>query len=177
MREIEFIQANWPGAISPEAAMAAMHGGHAESLLKSYQLDVDRAWKLVQTLRQGPQAMLLFKERLDPELGDPMMGFMVPGWMPRKQDNVAIWKSVVADYTKTDDYDRQPTEVQEMFELVYRGLEMLEQRKMMMMAMQSQDAAASLGAQNAAKPQGEIAGPAAPKGLSPAQAAPAALSA
>jgi hypothetical protein len=38
MREIEFIQQNWPGALSPEAAMAALHGGNAESLLKSYQL-------------------------------------------------------------------------------------------------------------------------------------------
>jgi hypothetical protein len=35
MREIEFIQQNWPGALSPEAAMAALHGGNAESLLKS----------------------------------------------------------------------------------------------------------------------------------------------
>jgi hypothetical protein len=31
MREIEFIQQNWPGALSPEAAMAALHGGNAEA--------------------------------------------------------------------------------------------------------------------------------------------------
>jgi hypothetical protein len=176
MREIEFIQQNWPGALSPEAAMAALHGGNAESLLKSYQLDVDRAWKLVQTLRKGPKAMLEFKDRFDPELGEPMLGFMVPGWMPRKQDNVAIWKSVVADYTKTDDYDHQPAETQQMYELVYRGLEHLEQQKMMVMAMQEQGAAAELGAANAARPQGNIPLPNQPQGLSPEQAAPAAMS-
>jgi hypothetical protein len=57
------------------------------------------------------------------------MGFRVPGWMPRKQDNIAIWKTVVADYTKTDDYDRQPPETQHMFDLVYRGLEHLGARR------------------------------------------------
>jgi hypothetical protein len=176
MREIEFIQQNWPGALSPEAAMAALHGGNAESLLRSYQLDVDRAWKLVQKLREGPQVMLEFGERFDPELGDPVMGYMVPNWMPRKQDNTAIWKSVVADYTKTDDFDRQGPEVQQMFQIVYAGLEHLEMQRAMNMAMQSQNAAAELGQANAAKPQGEIAGPQGPQQLSPAQAAPAALS-
>lgn len=177
MREIEFLQKNWPGALSPEAAMAALHGGTAESLLKSYQLDVDRAWKLVQTLRQGPQAMLEFPERVDFDLGDPALGFRVPGWMPRLQDNVAIWKTVVGDYTKTDDYDRQPAETQHMFDLVFRGLDFLEEKRAMQIAMQSQDAAAELGAQNAARPQGTIPMPSAPGGLSPEQAAPAALAA
>lgn len=171
MREIEFIQTNWPGALSPEAAMAAMHGGNAESLLRSYQLDVDRAWGMVQKLRAGPQVMLELGERFDPELGDPAMGFMVPNWMPRKQDNVAIWKSVVADYTKTDDFDHLAPESQQMFDLVLRGLEHNEQQRAMQLALQSQDAAASLGQANAAKPQGEIAGPQGPQELTPAQAA------
>jgi hypothetical protein len=176
MREIEFIQQNWPGALSPEAALAALHGGNAESLLRSYQLDVDRAWKLVQTLRQGPDAMLSFPERVDLDLGDPAMGYRVPGWMPRVQDNIAIWKTVVADYTKTDDFDRQRPETQHMFDVVYRGLEFLEQRRQMQVAMQSQSAAMELGQANAARPQGNIPMPNQGGGLSPEQAAPAALS-
>jgi hypothetical protein len=146
MREIEFVQQNWPGALSPEAALAALHGGNAESLLKSYQLDVDRAWKLVQTMRQGPQVDLQFGERIDFDLGDPMMQFRVPAWMPRMQDNVAIWKTVVADYTKTDDYDRQPPGDAARLRQVYRGLEQIEQRKKAMaLAMQEQGAAMQLG--------------------------------
>ena len=34
--------------------------------------------------------------------------------MPRKQDNIAIWKTVVADYTKSDDYDRQQPETRRL---------------------------------------------------------------
>lgn len=174
MREIEFIQANWPGALSPEAAMAALHGGNAESLLKSYQLDVGRAWKLVKTLEKGPEAMFEFPERIDFDLGDAAMGFRVPGWMPRMQDNIAIWKTVVGDYTKTDAYDRLPQESQHMFDLVYRGLDFLEEKKAVAIAMQSQNAAMELGQANAAKPQGSIPMPNAGGGLSAEQAAPAA---
>jgi hypothetical protein len=58
-----------------------------------------------------------------------------------------------------------------MFDLVFDGLELQEQRRAMNMAMQTQDQAAMLGARNAAKPQGEIATPQ-PRGLSPEEAAP-----
>jgi hypothetical protein len=103
-----------------------------------------------------------------------MQGFIVPGWMPRKMDNVAIWKAVIGDEMKTDEYFRRPAETQQMFELVYRGLEMQEQQRAMNLAMQSQDAAAQLGQANAAKPQGNIPMPQGPQGLSAEQAAPAA---
>lgn len=171
MQEIEFLQTNFPGSISPEAASAALNGGSAEGLLRSYELDVAMANDVVQKLRQGPEGMLLFEPRFDPELGDPALGFMVPGWMPRIQDNVAVWKQVIGDYTKTPDYQGQPPEVQHTFDLVYQGLEMQEQRRQMLMAQQEMSAAAELGAQNAAKPQGEIPGPSqAP--MTPQKAAP-----
>lgn len=171
LQEIEFVQTNWPGAISPEAALAAIHGGQSEGLLKSYTLDVERAWKICITLAQGPQAMLSFQPRYDPELGDPLQGFMVPGWMPRKVDNVAIWKQVVSDFMKSDQYDSFPPEMQHVYDLVYNGLEMVEQRRAMVIASTQQDMAAELGAENAARPQSQIP-MAAPAGLSPQQAAP-----
>jgi hypothetical protein len=111
--------------------------------------------------------------RFDTELGDAMTGFQVPGWMPRKQDNVKLWKQVIADYMVTPDYDSQPVEVQHMFDLIWDGLEFSEQRRAMMIAQQEQAMAADLGMGNAAAPQNA---PPVPQqqGLTAEQAAPAA---
>ena len=147
--ELQFIQANWPGAITPEAALAALHGGSAEGLLRSYELDVARANLIVQRLREGPEAMASFPPRMDAELGG-----QVPGWMPRKQDNLQIWKQVIGDFTKTPLFDSLPVETQHMFELVWSGLEWLEQARAAKDALQQQMQAQSLGMDNAAKPQG-----------------------
>ena len=173
LEEIQFIQTNWPGALQPEVAMAALHGRNAEGLFKSYDMHVARAWSLVQAIRANPAAVMNMQPRFDPEFGDPAMGFMVPGWMPRKQDNLVIWKQVIADYMINPDFDAQSVEVQHMFDLIWNGLETLEQRRMMMLAAQEQDAAAQLGQANAAKPQGPIPGPEL-NGLSREQAAPTA---
>jgi hypothetical protein len=170
LQEVQFIQANWPGAISPEAAMAAIHGGSAEALLKSYTLDVARAWKMVQLFRQGPDAVLNMPERQDPTLGP------VPAWMPRKQDNIAIHKQVVGDYMKSDDFDRQPPPTQEMFNLYWEGLEWTEQQRALQIAQQQMQTASDLGMQNAARPQSAAPLPNVQAGLSPQQAAPDALS-
>lgn len=69
--EIQFIQANWPGAISPEAALATMHGGSPEGLLRSYKNDVEKALRVVQRLMNGgPDALLKMGERWDPTIPD-----------------------------------------------------------------------------------------------------------
>jgi hypothetical protein len=52
-QEIEFIQANWPGAITAEAALATIHGGSAEGLLRSYENDVAKAWRIVKRFRRA----------------------------------------------------------------------------------------------------------------------------
>jgi hypothetical protein len=174
MQEITFIQENWPGAISPEAAWAALHGGSGESLLKSYQLDLACANAMVQKLKGGYKAASALGWRQDMDFGDPALGFMVPGWMPRKVDNVAIWKAVFSDFMKTDFYSRLAADTQHLFDQVYDGLEMQEQQRRMQLIGTEQGVAAQLGQQNAAKPQGQIAAPAlAP--MTAAQAAPAAL--
>jgi hypothetical protein len=177
MKEIEFIVATWgPEAIRPEMAMSAIHGGEAESLFSSYDKHKARAWDLVQKVRENPDALLNMPPRgPDLEMGDPAMGYMIPAWMPRKQDNLVIWKQVISDYMIEPDYFEQPPEVQHMLELVYDGLEALEQRKMMQLQAQEMDAAAQLGQANAAKPQGAIPSPALNGGLSREQGAPEAL--
>lgn len=169
MMEIEFVQRNWPGAITPEAALAVMHGSPAEGLTKSYEQHTSRAWKVCMKLKEGPEAMVAFPDRFDAQLGIP-----VPWWMPRKVDNVAIWKQVVADFMCTDQYDQLPPETQHTFDLVFEGLEWQERQRALAIAMQQSDTAAQLGAVNAARPQGDAPLPQ-PRGLSPEQSRPDAV--
>jgi hypothetical protein len=172
-QEIQLIQTLWPGAIPVEAALAVMHGSPAAGLMRSYEGHVARAWGLVQEIRSNYRKVMDMPSRFDTELGDAMTGFQVPGWMPRKQDNVKLWKQVIADYMVTPDYDSQPVEVQHMFDLIWDGLEFSEQRRAMMIAQQEQAMAADLGMGNAAAPQNA---PPVPQqqGLTAEQAAPAA---
>jgi hypothetical protein len=58
MQEIQFVQTNWPGAISPEQAVAIIHGGNADALLKSPQYDIARAARMVRLLAQGMPALV-----------------------------------------------------------------------------------------------------------------------
>jgi hypothetical protein len=175
MQEIEFVNTIAPGSISAEVALAALHGGTAENLLRSYTLDIAMANNLVQQLKNGPASMAVFGWRQDMDFGDPALGYMVPGWMPRKIDNIAIWKQVVGDFMKNDFYNRQlPPETKHIFDTVIDGLDAQEQQRKMQVVMQEQGMAAQLGGQNAARPQGPI--PlASPGPLSPEQAAPTAL--
>ena len=115
--------------------------------MKSYEQHAARAWKVCLKLQGGPAAMGEFTPRVDFELGDPAAGFLVPGWMPRKVDNIAIWKQIVADFMCTDKYDGFPAETQHMYDLVFNGLEEAEQRRAMQIAMQQQGEAAALGIQ------------------------------
>jgi hypothetical protein len=174
MQEIQFVQTNWPGAISPEAALAALHGGSGESLLRSYQLDVAKANDVVQRLKGGPAAAEALGWRQDMDFGDPALGFMVPAWTPRKVDNVAIWKQVVGDFMKTDFYGRLNMETQHLFDMVFDALEHQEQQRKLQVLTQEQGMAATLGGMNAARPQSPA--PLATSGpLTPEQAAPTAL--
>lgn len=175
MQDIMFMQTNFPGALQPEAVWAALHGGSAESLLRTWQLDQAYANDVVVRLKGGPAAAAAFGWRQDMDFGDPALGFMVPGWMPRKVDNVAIWKKVFGDAMKEDSFKRLPPPTQHLFDLVFDALDAQEQQRKMQMAMSEQSAAVQLGGANAARPQLPIPMPSSGGPLSPAQAAPAAL--
>jgi hypothetical protein len=174
MADIQFMQQNFPGALSAEAAWAALHGGSAEGLLRSYQLDIAKANDVVQRLKGGPAAAEAFGWRQDLDFGDPALGYMVPAWTPRKVDNVAIWKQVVGDFMKTDFYGRLPAETQHLYDTVFDALDMQEQQRKAQLMAQEQGVAAQLGQANAAAPQSPIASPQLGP-LSSEQAAPAAL--
>jgi hypothetical protein len=160
LEELTFMGTNYPGSIPPEAAWSALQGGAEHGLLKSYENHVARAWRRVEELRKGIGFISSrYPMRQDMEVGDPALNFMVAGWMPRKQDNIVIWKAVFSDYMTSPAFDDDPIETQELFYEVWNGLEQHEQMRAMAQAAEQMDAAAELGGLNAAKPQGEIAAP------------------
>lgn len=169
-QDIAFMQQNFPGALQPEAVWAALHGGSGESLLRTWQLDTAYANEVMVRLKGGPAAASAFGWRQDMDFGDPALGFMVPGWMPRKVDNVAIWKKVFGDAMKEDGYKRLPPETQHLFDLVFDALDEQERQRKMQLVMSEQNAAAQLGGANAARPQTPIPLPSSGGPLSPAQA-------
>jgi hypothetical protein len=87
------VQANWPGAINPEAALAAIHGGSYDGLIRSYENDIAKAWRVIRRLRSGPDAINSFGTRFEPDVptcrrrsipvtGQHPLGADVPNWMP-----------------------------------------------------------------------------------------------
>ncbi len=135
------------GWVGPEAAMSAINGGTAEKLVESYELDVARANQVIQKIKAGPEQLFSQPMRME-------MGIEVPGWMPRKFDNLDVHRSIFEDWMKTVDYDTAPPEVQEAANLYYDGLEQLEQQKMAQQAQAQMEQAESLGMSNAAKDGG-----------------------
>jgi hypothetical protein len=150
-RVMNYAQLGW---ISPEAAMAAIDGGTAESLASSYELDVERANLVIEKIRMGPDVLFAVPPRL---MTDPMTGMQreVPGYMPRPEiDNLRIHKAVVSDWMKTTDFDRLDPAMQaaamEYLAAVEQGLTQEKIKE----AQEQQAMAASLGMGNAAAPQG-----------------------
>jgi hypothetical protein len=150
-RVMNYAQLGW---ISPEAAMAAIDGGTAESLASSYELDVERANLVIEKIRMGPDVLFAVPPRL---MTDPMTGMQreVPGYMPRPEiDNLRIHKAVVSDWMKTTDFDRLDPAMQaaamEYLAAIEQGLTQEKVKE----AQEQQAMAASLGMGNAAAPQG-----------------------
>lgn len=190
MQEVQFLQTNWPNAIGPETAIAILHGGNADELLKSPQYDIARAARMVRLLERGMPALeaefqpimrvmtvgplLGTSPEGKPIYGSPgapdAMGVPVsqevmmehPGWMPREQDNIAIYKQVFGDAMKTPKYDKLPPEIQEGYNLFWGGLEMAERERAMKKAQLEVSMASDLGMKNAAKPQGDVQQPSLP---------------
>ena len=153
------------GWISPEQAMAAIDGGNAEKLIQSYELDVARANRVIQKIRDGSVMEMAPKTRTDPATGMPMLDqdpqsptfgqpLEIPGYMPSEWDNLKVWQSVFGDWMKTDEYDQLAPEFQEVGKQIWEGLQMLTVEAQMR-AIDAQNAAAEQqGMANAARPVG-----------------------
>ena len=133
------------GWISPEQAMAAIEGNTMEALINSYQRDRSRAQRIIQQMREGPEAFLANSNPASP---------LPPEWMPRKFDNTGVHKAVFSDWMKSEDFELAPLPVRYAAELYFQSLEGLEAQMAAEEAMRRQQQAEGLGMQNAARPGG-----------------------
>ena len=176
---MSFAQQGW---ITPEAAMAAINGGTAESLANSYELDVARANEVIQMirggtfLRQPPRPVFAGEDpgfevepeyqldqsgqpMLDPMSGEPIVlvpgvpATTMPGWMPRPFDNPSVHLSVLSDWMKTPSFTELDEEGMRAANAYYAALQDIEIRKAQRDAELQNQQASALGMQNAAKPQ------------------------
>lgn len=153
------------GWISPQAAMAVIQGGIAENLWKGWIEDVGRANKIIQTIKQGPDALFALPDRpiypgeeppVDPTTGQPLLAGpagqpMVPGYMPRPFDKVPIHKEIFESWMKGSEWDRLPPPMQHAAITYYDTLLRLEARQLAEAAAQQQMQAEEKGMENAAK--------------------------
>lgn len=137
------------GWISPQAAMAAIAGGNAESLIQNYQKDVSRAHQVIRKIKLGPEALFNSPPRFE-------NGVPVEGWMPREFDNVDIQMDVFESWMKTVEFDSLEPGMQEAAQTYYQALKQIKSQKQAEQANAQAMMAESQGAANAAKPQGQI---------------------
>jgi len=137
------------GWISPQAAMAAISGGTAESLVASYQKDIARAHQIIRKIKAGPEVLFNTPPRME-------NGMPVEGWMPRQFDNIDVQMSVFEDWMKTVEFDSLEPAMQEAANTYYEALRQLKSQKLAEQSQAQEMMAVSQGAANAAKPQGPI---------------------
>lgn len=161
------------GWITPQAAMAAINGGTAESLVDDYLKDVSWANRTIRRILAGPETLFSRPPRLemkdmpiqgpagpvvDPATGMPQtqrQQVEVPIWMPRSFQNIAVIKAVFESWMKTLEYENLEPGMQEATNQIYEGLLTLEAEKAARDAQIQVQMAEGLGMANAARPQGE----------------------
>lgn len=173
-QELAWIQANWPGYLSPEVAIAALHNAQTDDLIKSYDLDMSRVWGVIQDLVNGtlmdrpewPQTVVLNAPQIDPNTGQPLVDpntgmpvtaptpttMMVPNWMPTENDSIPIWKRMFGDWMKTQEFADLDVSMQDMANKIWQAIEQQEQQKAARAQQAQQAQAMELGFQNAATP-------------------------
>lgn len=160
LQKLGWIQANFPGYLRPEVAIEiALNGTSPESVIESYENDKARANILIQNLRQNtiwdmPPTPITLQGPPDPLTGQTTsQQAMVPGWMPRPFDNTDVQLWVFENWMKSDDYARQPTEIQAAAMTIYDGYKQIQADQAAQAAAAQTAQAEQLGTTNAAKPQ------------------------
>jgi hypothetical protein len=155
-QELAWIQANWPGYLTPEVAIAALHNGTAEDLIRSADLDMSRVNGVIQDIIDGtvldrpewPQQIQV----TDPQTGMPVtQTMMVPTFMPTENDSIPIWKTMFGDWMKTTEFERLAPPMQDMANKVWQAIIGQEARKADQAVQAQQAQAMANGEQNAAK--------------------------
>lgn len=130
------------GKVDLQKGLQAIQLGSLEKLTESYDKDVARANRVIQSLKEGPEVFLQGNDMPDG----------TPSFMPRKFDNVTIHKQVFEDWMKTVDFEQSEQAIQEAALLYYDGLTQLEQQRQAEEQQQQMQMAQGLGMANAAKP-------------------------
>jgi len=154
-----YAQAGW---VSGEEAITAIETGNAERLVRSVANDEARVGRIIQRLKEGREALYSMPNlptgemvpEVDPVTGETrMVPEMAPGWMPRRSDNLGVWKHMFSNWMKTEEYEMLDREMQQAAAAIFGGILQLEaqiaQEQQMAMAAEAEQ----LGMQNAAKPQ------------------------
>jgi hypothetical protein len=171
LQTLGWIQANFPGYVRPEIAIEiALNGASLEGVIESFELDKARANEIIQKIRDGSIMEMPDRDETmpgaempgppdpttgipgPPVKGPPVMA-QVPGWMPRKFDNVDVQAFVFEQWMKTPDASSLPQEMYAVAMLIYEGFKQLQsEQQAQAMAAQTMQAQ-ELGEANAAKPQ------------------------
>lgn len=163
---MSYAQLGW---ISGHEAMAAISGGIADNLYKSWELDVGRANRVMQAIQQNAHNFLaLYPDQqrdvpvLDPVTQQPAIDLMgkpvtksiqVPWFMPRPGvDNTAVHKSVITAWMKTTGWDRMDPVQREYGQMYLDALLSMEADEQAKQMQAQQAEAAQLGMGNASKP-------------------------
>ncbi len=168
LQRIQFVQQNWPGWLSPEAALAALDGGAAQTLVRGYELDVARIDQIIASIRDGTIMEYPTREEVDPMTGMPLtdengLPLQVPFFMPMADvDNLTIWKQRLGDWMKTPDYQRVPEFARDMAQKILAAVNQLQAREAQQQALMQQATAAQMGMANAVKAPGPASQPSAP---------------
>jgi hypothetical protein len=112
--ELAWIQANWPGYLSPEVAIGALHSGTAENLIRSYEVDIARVNRVIQAIADGTVLDMPPRQEQVPGQPDPLTGetgtrpqtVEVGNYMPSQNDSLPIWKHMFGDFMKTPAFER-----------------------------------------------------------------------
>lgn len=160
-----FADRGWIGGVE---AMAAINGGIADNLYNSWELDVGRANRVMQAIRQNPDNFIeLYPDQtrevptldgmgmpaMDP-MGKPITQRVeVPWFMPRPGiDKTAVHKEVFSAWMKTTEWDRMSPVQREYGQMYYDALLSMEADEQMEQAQAQQAMAQQQGMGNASMP-------------------------
>lgn len=155
--EIQFFVSMFPGVFSPEAVMAAWHGGLGESLLLNYEEDLAACAEVIKAIVAGPDVLFSkppqVRSTTDPTTGQMQMQ-EVPWWMPGPSANVRVWKDMYGTWLKSAEARELDAPMSQAAHDVYDALLKLEADESARQAAMQSQIAANQGMVNAAAPQG-----------------------
>lgn len=161
LNRLQWIAQTFPGWLSPEMALAALDGGAAQTLVRSYELDDAKVCRIIQKIRDGSVMTMPTRHETDPITGAPLMDPVtgqpaeVPSYMPLQDvDNLTVWRRRIGDWMKTPDFERTHPGMQEVAKQILAAINMLELRAQQQQMAAQAAQAEQMGMGNAAKPQG-----------------------